>query len=194
MKKIISILICFSFLCTPALAAKKNKPVTEPPKSVPSQSKIYERQNKQRLMEAIINVLQDDGFTLVDTNTQLGVIAAKKEFTKKERLGPFKLVGCCVGFGLGLPLAILTFGILSPMPIYYGSKIIRGTNNLYITEATINVSSQGKVKIALSEKLTKNEKNFLHSDQYVEVKAFADEKVYQEFYSKVDKELVRKDI
>ncbi|EKE03525.1 MAG: hypothetical protein ACD_20C00191G0002 [uncultured bacterium] len=51
------------------------------------QTRTYEIKNKKELMEAIVNVLQDRGYLINESNYNLGVISGYKESKEKAFLG-----------------------------------------------------------------------------------------------------------
>lgn len=79
LKKIITILFCFSLTaCSPALAKGKTPPVSAL-EIRQMQTRTYEVKDKKQLMEAIVNVLQDRDYLINESNYNLGVVSGYKE-------------------------------------------------------------------------------------------------------------------
>ncbi|OGI00621.1 MAG: hypothetical protein A2Y25_04515 [Candidatus Melainabacteria bacterium GWF2_37_15] len=84
-KKIILILACFSLIgCLPAFAEKESATALEIRQM---QTRTYEVKNQKQLMEAMVNVLQDRGYLINESNYNLGVISGYKECKEKRFLG-----------------------------------------------------------------------------------------------------------
>lgn len=194
MKKFLSGLLFFTLILNfslPVFAVPAKQNISAPTTQLQGreyQTRLYDTKDNITLMKAVINALQDDGFILKETNTQLGLITANKEFSQKGKASPLSIAGNSIGLAFGTLLAICSFGILVPIPIYFAIKLAKGSNDIYTIEATANISDYGnktKVRINFQQKLLKNEKN----DQQVNVKNLEDLNYYQAFFSKLDKSL-----
>ena len=84
-KKIILVLTCLSFIaCLPAFAQKEAATALEIRQM---QTRTYDVKSKKQLMEAIVNVLQDRGYLINESNYNLGVISGYQEVKEKKFLG-----------------------------------------------------------------------------------------------------------
>ena len=47
------------------------------------QTRVFETPDDKAVLKAMVNVLQDDGYMIKDTNTELGILSAVKEYEEK---------------------------------------------------------------------------------------------------------------
>ncbi|OGI26387.1 MAG: hypothetical protein A2287_07305 [Candidatus Melainabacteria bacterium RIFOXYA12_FULL_32_12] len=81
-KKIVLVLVCLNLItCLPAFARQEEASSLEIRQM---QTRTYEVKNKKELMEAIVNVLQDRGYLLNESNYNLGVISGYNELNNKS--------------------------------------------------------------------------------------------------------------
>jgi hypothetical protein len=84
-KKIILVLACLSLtVCLPTFAKEEGASSLEIRQM---QTRTYDIKNKKELMEAIVNVLQDRGYLINESNYNLGVVSGYKEAKEKVFLG-----------------------------------------------------------------------------------------------------------
>ena len=124
------------------------------------QTRSYETNNVIMVMKALLNVLQDDGFIVKNANVDLGLLTATKEIDVENK-------------GEAVFLAIL------------GGSSARWKKNSII-ECSGNVSEFGKqarVRVNFQMKVLDNKGNVMKVEQ------IANEKYYQDFFSKVSKGL-----
>jgi len=179
---LITIITIVSMPILPCLAENSEKTQLE---TRVIQTKKYETNDFKQVMKAVANVLQDDGFILKQTNIDLGIITANKEYSKKGRPSLLSILGNGIGIAIGIPLAIASLGILAPLPLYCIYNIAKGSNKVYTIEASINVSDfnqEIKVRANFQEKLVRDNKE-------TKSKNIEDPLFYQEFFSKLDKSL-----
>lgn len=157
------------------------------------QTRTYDNQDTKSVMKAVINTLQDEGFTISNSDTNLGFLTAKKEFQlKKTSKGLVTIYS--IGFVGGVADAIFTFGILSYVPVYYAGLIameIRPKH--FIINCTANVSefgSQSKIRITFTQKMFgKRDGQVAGKKTRIKTEHIKDRKFYQNFFTKIDKSL-----
>ena len=140
---------------------------------IPPQSQLETRQIQTRefptpdeklVMKAVLNALQDDGFTIKNAVSDLGLITASKELDDENRTAAF----------LGAVLA---------GPDASWRKMV-------VQEATVNVSTFGKetrVRVSLHQKVLDNRGGTISVDE------IRDGMVYRQFFDKVDKSIFIQD-
>lgn len=140
-----------------------------PPKPPRTQLQIREMQTRnydnkvgdfKRVMKAVINVLQDDGFIIKNADRELGFITAVKEYDVSR------------GWERGLSMT-------------FGNNQSRYRNNV-IMESSVNLTEINKgVRVrALFQRKTLDNFGAAYEIEHIEQPEF-----YQEFFSKVDKGL-----
>ena len=155
----------FLFLCLSSFSAC----TFAPPKPPRTQLQIREMQtrsydnkvgNFKRVMKAVINVLQDDGFIIKNADKELGFITAVKEYDVTNT------------WERGLSMT-------------FGNNQSRYRNNV-VMESSVNLTEVNKgVRVrALFQKKTLDNFGAAYGIEHVERPEF-----YQEFFSKVDKGL-----
>lgn len=133
------------------------------------QTRTYDSKDMKTIMKAIINTLQDDGFNLSSSNTELGIITAKKEYVVKMPRGKEIFIRS---------IYTVAFGILG---LLISNSIVQ--NQEYCISASANISEFGKntkVRINFTENTKKDSSKF--QDVH-------DSKLYQAFFEKLDKSL-----
>lgn len=126
-----------------------------------TQTRTFDTQNTKPVMKALINVLQDDGYSIKNADADLGFISAMKE-TDIESSGDAFWA---------------KFGHHTENARWKKTRVI---------EATVNVGEFGKecrVRASFQEKILDNLGGIMS------VKQIDDGKFYQEFFSKADKGL-----
>lgn len=157
------------------------------------QTRYYDTTDTVKVIKAVINTLQDNGFVIQEGEMNLGYLRAKKDFrakrTDKRRITLYTLeymyYGLCAGltFGLEAPLLIIPSmhmkNELALHPVIIDSNVIFE-----------NVGNKTKVRINIIEKILEN------ADGYTMIKSSPRKVVrhyepalYQEFFNQVDKNL-----
>ena len=141
----------------------------KPPKPAKTQLQVREMQTRnyqnkvgdfKRVMKAVINVLQDDGYIIKNADKELGFITAVREAELDN------------AWEKGLSIA-------------FGSEQSRYRNNR-VSECSVNISERGKeirVRAIFQNKVLDNY-GAAYSITHVE-----EPKYYQEFFARVDKGL-----
>lgn len=130
------------------------------------ETREYDTADTKMVLKAALNVLQDEGFTVKNANTELGLLHGTKEIDiantpqgRKEAFGMAVLAGLT-----GAP------------------RVIYAQNN--IREASVNVTQMGnrvRVRINFQDKVFDNHGAVLRTAQ------LSDPKLYQDFFAKMDK-------
>ncbi len=191
MKKLIAFLLV---LCSfaPAWAQKQPAPTQLELREV--QTHIFQTSDANLVYKAAINTLQDNGFIIQNIEDELGYIRAKKEYKDKIRdkkriaaySGLLAYYGVCTG---------LSYGLAAP---YMVDPAMRLSNEMapktVIVDSNVNVEPYGKnavrVRFTIVSKVLEN------ADGYSYVKSsprqvirIRDPKIYQEFFSQMDKNI-----
>lgn len=168
-KTTIALVLCAMFLCVPCAFAKKaqinsNEIISNQQTQLQKrqiQTRTYSGISKQKIMKAMLNVLQDEGFIVYNANPLLGFISGTKEFDVKD-----KSIDITKEFGKSK-----------------ASLAWKGVT-VAVVESTANVTEFGKeikVRVNFKRKLL----NVYGNAQIIE--EIDDEKYYQDFFAKVDK-------
>ena len=124
------------------------------------QTRIYEISESKLVMEAMLNVLQDDGFIVKTAVPEIGLLTATKEIDI-ERMS-------------------------ESMPsFFFGDANARWKKNSMI-EVTCNVSyfrDKCKIRVNFTQKILDN------LGGIIEIRQIYDQKFYQTFFTKVDKSI-----
>jgi predicted RNA binding protein with dsRBD fold (UPF0201 family) len=99
MKRLILCILCCVLLvsCATAEIQKTQLQIRE------YQTRIYDTNDQDLVMKAMINVLQDSGFIVYNANEKLGLILAKKEFNTEGVTGllwPNTIIECSINVTL----------------------------------------------------------------------------------------------
>ena len=122
------------------------------------QTRTFETPDDKAVLKAMVNVLQDDGYTIKDSNLELGILSATKEYEEKT------------SFGTALLAA------------YSNTEGSLARNS--IIEATANVSKHGeKCRVRASFQI----KTFNRKGGIKKVHQIAEEQHYTDFFAKVHK-------
>lgn len=157
------------------------------------QTHVFQTSNTQEVFKATINALQDNGFSIINIEDELGYIRAKKEFkgrrTDKKRVTAYSFLLAYQLAGAILTSGATTYNLQDP--------ILRLKNELedktVIVDANANIEPFGKqtrVRVTMIEKVLEN------ADGYSYVKSsprkvvrIYNSLVYQEFFNELDKSI-----
>jgi len=200
MKKTVSILLIFIFafyFSLPACAkkiqvAKSQLEVRE------IQTHVYDTSDTNEVLKAAINTLQDEGYSILNIEDELGYIQAKKEF-KDVRIDKKRMTG--YGFLLAYYIACtaLTYGLEAP----YMADAIKRINNersprTIVVNSNVNIEPYGKktkVRFTLVEKELENADgySYIKSSPRKVIRIYATP-VYQTFFEELDKNIFYENI
>lgn len=194
MKKLCAIFLLFIILLIPASYAnakpyKKNSQL----EIREMQTHVYATSNTKEVFKATINTLQDNGFTIINIEDELGYIRAKREFkdrrTDKKRVTGYSfLLACCIAE------TIFTYGAYAP---YIAIPVLRLKNELadktVIIDTNANIEPFGKntrVRLTMVEKVLENADgySYIKSSPRKVIRIY-NELVYQEFFNELDKSI-----
>lgn len=177
------------FVIVLLLAASGCTIVNRPKPPEQEQTQLERRQYQQRdfdtndiklVMKAVLNTLQDDGFTVRNAVVDLGLISAVKEVMLTDRTSTSRGRSPAETWA-EIFAAAISRGCTQPsttqQPVRY--------QNIQQLEATVNVSpfgaNQTRVRVSFVARVLDNE------GAVVESQPVTDPSVYQNFFAKVDK-------
>lgn len=89
MKKLLAFILWFAYIgcITPSFAKSKNEIITSQTQLQKRQyqTRQYDNIDKETLMKAMLNVLQDEGFIANNANSLLGFISVNEEFSTNDK-------------------------------------------------------------------------------------------------------------
>lgn len=133
------------------------------------ESRTYSTSDTKALMRAVLGALQDEGFIVKTTDAELGLITATRE--SAQPVSDARKVGRALAI-------VMTYGAAALLP---GPKDASS-----ILEATANVAAFGQeTRLRINFQLKRLE----NGNRVKDVQTVLDGRVYQEFFSKVDKGL-----
>lgn len=194
MKKLFSfflILVFFSGYCP--VMAKPFKKMT-PLEIREIQTHFYPTKDRNEVFKATINTLQDEGFTIINIEDELGYIRAKKEFkekrTDKKRATLYSVLLAC-----SIASVVMGGGASSAKSLT--DSLMRLSNELapktVVVDANADIDAFGqqtKVRLTMIEKVLYN------ADGYSYVKSsprnvmrIYNKMVYNNFFNELDKSI-----
>lgn len=199
MKKIFSIFITliFSFyFLAPAYGAKVQ--VAKSQLEVREiQTHIYDTNNTNEVFKAAINTLQDEGYSILNIEDELGYIWAKKEF-KAVRIDKKKMTGYYFLLAEYVALTALTYGMEAP----YIMDAVKRINNeksprTIVVNSNVTIEPYGKktkVRFTLVEKELENADgySYIKSSPRKVLRIYA-VPVYQKFFEDMGKNIYYED-
>jgi len=193
MKKILSVFLTLIFsanLFLPVYAAKKPFVAKSQLEVREMQTHIYNTSNTQEVMKAAINTLQDEGYTILNVEDELGYIHAKREFNE-VRIDKKRMAGYYCLLAYYITLTALTYGMEAPFIADALSKINNESSpRTVVLDSNVTIEPYGKktkVRFALIEKELEN------ADGYSYVKAsprkvirMYNSLIYQSFFNELE--------
>lgn len=195
MKKIVSLFIICTFVFYSALpaCAKKIQVAKSQLEVREIQTHIYDTSDTNQVLKAAINTLQDEGYSILNIEDELGYIQAKKEF-KDVRIDKMKMTGYYFLLAEYITLTALTYGLEAPY-IYDAIKRINNERSprTIIVNSNVNIEPYGKktkVRFTLIEKELENADgySYIKSSPRKVIRIYASP-VYQDFFNKMDKNI-----
>ena len=195
MKKIVSIFLTFLFVFNFSLPvfAKKVQVAKSQLEVRALQTHVYDTSDTNQVLKAAINTLQDEGYTILNIEDELGYIQAKREF-KEVRIDKKKMTG--YGFLLAYYVActVLTYGLEAP----YIADALKKIDNeksprTIVVNSNVNVEPYGqktKVRYTLIEKELENADgySYIKSSPRKVIRIYTP-LVYQGFFNELDKSI-----
>lgn len=194
MKKLNSIFLILVFLLAYALPlnAKPFKKMSQL-EIREVQTHIYPTRNTAEVFKATINTLQDEGFTIINIEDELGYIRAKREF-KGRRTDKRRVAVYSAELAYMVTLTALSYGTCA---VYLADPILHLKNELadktVIVDTNANIESYGnqtRVRLTMIEKVLENADgySYIKSSPRKVVRIYSP-LVYQEFFNELDKSI-----
>lgn len=192
MKKTVSILLTFIFafyFSLPA-SAKKIQTAKNQLEVREIQTHIYDTSNTTGVLKAAINTLQDEGYTILNIEDELGYIQARREF-KDVRIDKKRMTGYYFLLAEYIACTVMTYGIEAP----YILDAVKRINNeksprTIVIDSNVNIEPYGKktkVRYTLIEKELENADgySYIKSSPRKVIRIYSNP-VYQDFFNKMN--------
>lgn len=195
MKKTVSIFLTFIFVFYFSLpACAKETQIAKSQLEVREiQTHVYDTSDTNEVLKAAINTLQDEGYTILNIEDELGYIQAKKEF-KEVRIDKRRMTGYGFLLAYYITLTALTYGLEAPIL----ADAIKKINNersprTIVVNSNVNIEPYGKktkVRYTLIEKELENADgySYIKSSPRKVIRIY-NKLVYQEFFNELDKSI-----
>lgn len=196
MKKIISTFLALILsinIVMPVFAAKKPIIAKSQLEVREMQTHIYNTSDINGVMKAAINTLQDEGYTILNIEDEMGYIRAKREF-KDVRIDQKRMTGYYCLLVYYITLTALSYGIDAP----YIADAIKRINNekaprTIIIDSNVTVEPFGKktkVRYTLIEKELENADgySYIKSSPRKVIRMY-NSLIYQDFFNALDKSI-----
>lgn len=187
----ITLIFIFNFSCP--VNAENNKAAKTTMEIRDIQTRYYDTTDIQKVMKAVINTLQDNGFVIQDGEMELGYLRARKDFrakrTDKGRITVYTIellyYGACTGMTFGMDAPFLVIPIMHLRNELALHPVIIDSNITFE-----RVGKRTRVRINLIEKILENADGYtmIKSSPRKVVRHYEPE-LYQEFFNQVDKNL-----
>lgn len=157
------------------------------------QTHIYNTNNTNEVFKAAINTLQDEGYSILNIEDELGYICAKKEF-KAIRIDKKRMTGYYLLLTYYVACTALSFGIDAP---YIADAVLRINNErsprTIVVNSNVTIEPFGKktkVRFTLIEKELENADgySYIKSSPRKVIRMHA-APIYQEFFEEMDKNI-----
>jgi len=157
------------------------------------QTHVYDSDNVNEVFKAAINTLQDEGYSILNIEDDLGYIWAKKEF-KAVRIDKKRLTSCYIDLACSVALTALSYG-MDAYTIALAAKRIHNEIDPRTVVVTSNVTiepygKKTKVRFTLVEKELENADgySYIKSSPRKVIRIYS-APVYQEFFGELDKSI-----
>lgn len=196
MKKIISTFLALILsinIVMPAFAAKKPIIAKSQLEVREMQTHIYNTSDINGVMKAAINTLQDEGYTILNIEDEMGYIRAKREF-KDVRIDQKRMTGYYCLLVYYITLTVFSYGIDAP---YIADAIKRIENEkeprTIVIDSNVTVEPFGKktkVRYTLIEKELENADgySYIKSSPRKVIRMY-NSLIYQDFFNALDKSI-----
>lgn len=194
-KRFVTTFLLISFFCISqnCAMAKKVKSLSQLERRE-VETHFYDTSDSAKVMKAAINTLQDSGFVIQEIEPELGYLRAQKVY-KQRHINKGRLVGQSFLLALYSAYTVFSYGSTA----YYMADPTRKISNelhekTIVVDSNVNVERFGKNKTKVRFVLV--QKVLLNADGYSYVKSAPtrilrvyNPKVYQEFFSQLDKSI-----
>lgn len=195
MKRIFSIFLTFIFAFYISLPACANKIQTAKSQLElrEIQTHIYNTSDTNQVFKAAISTLQDEGYTILNIEDELGYIQAKREF-KAVRIDKGRMTGYYCLLVYYVTLTALSFGIDAP---FIADAIVKINNErsprTVVVNSNVNIEPFGKktkVRFTLIEKELENADgySYIKSSPRKVIRIYSTP-IYQAFFAELDKSI-----
>lgn len=194
MKKILSCFLIFVFFSAQTSVEAKHFKKLSQLQIREIQSHTFPISNTKEVFKATINTLQDEGFTIINIEDELGYIRAKKEYKAKRT---DKIRATSYGLLLAFAVASVAMGGGTSSAVVLTDSLMKFTNELavktVVIDANANIEPFGK---QTRVRLTMVEKVLYNADGYSYVKSSPRDvlriytsQIYKEFFNELDKNI-----
>lgn len=196
MKKVFTIFLMFVFsfyFVLPAYAKRKTPNAKTQLEIREMQSHVYNTSDINNVFKASINTLQDEGYTILNIEDELGYIHAKKEF-KEVRIDKRKMTGYYGLLAYYITLTALTYGMEAPIIIDALKRIQNERSpRTVIVDSNVTIESFGKktrVRFVLVEKELENADgySYIKSSPRKVIRMY-NPLIFQSFFNELDKSI-----
>lgn len=157
------------------------------------QTHLFPTSNKKDVFKATINTLQDEGFTIINIEDELGYIHAKKEF-KGRRTDKKRVTIYSFELAYYIAMTALSYGVDAP---FLAIPILRLKNELadktVIIDTNANVENYGKetkVRLTMIEKVLENADGYCYiKSSPRKVVRINNPLIYNDFFNELDKSI-----
>lgn len=194
MKKIISLFLIFVFFsCSMPVEAKRYKKLSQL-EIREMQTHLFPTSNTKEVFKATINALQDEDFTIINIEDELGYIRAKREY-KDRRIDKFRAINYSILFALSGTSLALGGGASAAQSLVDSGMRLKNELELktVVVDANADIEPFGK---QTKVRLTMVEKVLYNADGYSYVKSaprdvirIYNKLVYQNFFNELDKSI-----
>lgn len=196
MKKVFTIFIIFIFsfnFVLPAYA-KKRAPMAKTQLEIREmQTHVYNTSDTNKVLKASINALQDEGYTVLNIEDELGYIRAKREF-KEVRIDKKRMAGYYGLLAYYITLTALTYGMEAPIILDAVSRIQNEKSpRTVIVDSNVTIETFGKktkVRFTLFEKELENADgySYIKSSPRKVIRMY-NPLIFQAFFDELDKSI-----
>lgn len=195
MKKIVSafLVYIFAFNLSLPVSAKKIQVAKSQLEVREIQTHVYDTPDTNQVLKAAINTLQDEGYSILNIEDELGYIQAKKEF-KEVRIDKKRMTGYGFLLAYYVTLTALTYGLEAPIMADAVKKINNEKSpRTIVVNSNVNIEPYGKktkVRFTLIEKELENADgySYIKSSPRKVIRIYS-APVYEEFFSELDKSI-----
>lgn len=195
MKKLISffLTLIFSFYCILPVSAKKIQVVKSQLEVREIQTHVYDTSDRMGVFKAAINTLQDQGYTILNIEDELGYIQARREF-KAVRIDRGRMTGYYCLLAYYATLTALTYGLEAPIMADAIRKISNESSpRTIIVDSNVTIepfNKKTRVRFTLIEKELENADgySYIKSSPRKVIRIYT-EPIYQEFFTEMGKSI-----
>ncbi len=162
------------------------------------QTHVYPTSNTNEVFKATINTLQDNGFTIINVEDDLGYIRAKKEF-KGRRTDKKRVTGYSILLAYYVACAAMSYGMTAGYIIIPAMRLKNElADKTVIVDTNANIEPYGKqtrVRLTMIEKVLENADgySYIKSSPRKVVRIY-NPLIYKAFFNELDKSIFYENI